>query len=398
MRIVSIRAMEKENPFMPKQPESTKALNKEEFKRIKEALKYRKKAEMEPTEGYVPLDLGLFLTPRCNLRCRHCFEWSETGFLHNAEKARTSRELSLELIEACLDYTEGAGTRLYLWGGEPLLYSDFHRLCQLLQKAERWTTVCTNGLLIDRVLEDLMNVSDHTVLLISLDGFREYNDRIRGTGTFDKVISNIRLLQESGFRGEISVCTVIGDEMINHLHAFCEYMETLKINTLYLSFPWYINDETAEKMDMEFARRFGDILPAPPAGTASWHHFKWNISYDRMESLRQEMRRINERIWNIRVRFQPALEPAEIDDFIRGGMTPAQGSSKCLAVYNRMDVLQGGEVSACKLFPEFTVGNLNDMTIQEIWEGEKMAEIRKRMKCGLLPVCSKCVLLYLNGE
>ena len=383
---------------MPKQPASTKGLNREEFDRIKEALKYRKKAEKEPAEGYAPLDLGLFLTPRCNLRCRHCFEWNETGFLRSAENTRTNCELPLEMIEACLSYTEDAKTRLYLWGGEPLLYSRFHELCDMLQKAERWTTICTNGLLIDRVLEDLMRISDHTVLLISLDGFRECNDAVRGEGTFDKVISGIRLLQENGFRGEISVCTVIGDEMIGHLYEFCEFIETLQINSLYLSFPWYINEETAEKMDREFADRFGDILPSSPAGTASWHHFKWHISEGRIEDLREEMRRINARTWDIRVRFQPALEPEETDDFIRGGKTPAQGSSKCLAVYNRMDVLQGGEVSACKLFREFTVGNLKDMTIQEIWEGAKMREIRKRMNCGLLPVCSKCVLLYLNGE
>ena len=101
---------------------------------------------------------------------------------------------------------------------------------------------------------------------------------------------------------------------------------------------------------------------------------------------------------NIRIRFQPALDPEEIDDFILGGRKTAQERSKCLAVFNRIDILENGEVSACKLFREFAVGNIHENTIQELWEGEKMAEIRSRMNCGLLPVCSKCVLLYLNGE
>ena len=383
---------------MHKQPGSTKALNREEFNRIKEALKYRKKAGGESAGGYAPLDLGLFLTPRCNLRCRHCFEWNEDGFLRTAETGRTDCELPLALIDQCLDYTKEAGTRLYLWGGEPLLYSRFQELCDRLQKAKRWTTICTNGLLIDRMLGDLRKIEDHTVLLVSLDGLRECNDRMRGAGTFDRVVSNLRLLQETKFHGEVSVCTVIGDELIGHLYEFCEFMETLNINSLYLSFPWYISEDTAAKMDREFERRFSDILPFENNGNASWHHFTWHISENRMECLREEMKRINARTWNIRVRFQPVIEPGEIDDFIRGGEMPAQGSNKCLAVFNRMDILQGGEVSACKLFREFTVGNLKEKSIQELWERETMTEIRRRMNCGLMPVCSKCVLLYLNGE
>ena len=383
---------------MGKQPGSTKPLNREEFLRIREAMKYRKKAEKETAGGYVPLDLGLFLTPRCNLRCRHCFEWNTDGFLRNAEQSCLEREISLANIEACLEYTEEAKTRLYLWGGEPLLYSRFHELCQLLKKAKRWTTICTNGLLVDWALDDLMEISEHTVLLISLDGFAEINDGIRGKGTFRQVISNIGLLREKGYPGEISVCTVMSNAMIGHLYEFCAFMETLPINTLYLSFPWYINEETAEKMDREFERRFGDLLPSAEKGQASWHHFTWRISEALTERLREEMKRIAGRTWKIRVRFQPALSAEEIDDFVQGGSVPAQHASRCLAVYNRMDILEGGEVCACKLFREFTVGNLNTQTIKEIWEGEKMREIRSRMNCGLLPVCSKCVLLYLNGE
>ena len=382
---------------MHKQPGTTKGLSKEEFNRIRESLKYRKKAE-EQKGGYVPLDLGLFLTPRCNLRCRHCFEWSEDGFLRTGEVSRMTCELPLEQIRDCLNYTEETKTRLYVWGGEPLLYTRFHELCELLQNAGRWTTICTNGLLIEQRLDDLSKIGGHTVLLISLDGFKDCNDSVRGAGTFDRVISGIRLLQESGYKGEISVCTVISDAMIGRLYEFCEYMETLKINSLYLSFPWYINEATAAEMDTAFARRFKDLLPLEHPEEASWHHFSWHISAEHTERLREEMRRINERTWDIRVRFQPSLEPEEIDDFIQGGSIPAQGHSKCLAVYNRMDILQGGEVSACKLFREFTVGNLNRNSIKEIWEGTKMAEVRARMRCGLLPVCSKCVLLYLNGE
>lgn len=389
---------------MSNQPGTLKKLNMEEFGRIRENLKYRKKANARNSDAapYLPLDMGLFLTGRCNLRCRHCFVWNEDGFLTHADAACSNNEIPLEKIQECLDYTKPAGTRLYLWGGEPLLYSRFHELCELLTVDPRWTTLCTNGLLIQDHLDDLKRISDHLVLLISLDGFAECNDAIRGRGTFDRVIRNIRALKdcsnEGSFEGEVSLCCVISDAMIPRLYEFCEFIETLEINTLYLSFPWYIPEETAEKMDAEFEHRFGDLIPIADYASATWHDFTYHISAEKIEALKEELKRIASRKWKIRVRYQPAVEPDEIDDFILGGTRTAQGRTTCLTAFNRIDVLQNGEVSACKLFREFTVGNLMCESIQSIWEGQKMKEIRKRMSCGLMPVCSKCVLLYLNGE
>jgi Predicted Fe-S oxidoreductases len=388
---------------MTNQPGTSKKLNSEEFRRIMESMKYRKKAENTKEDSvYLPLDMGLFLTGRCNLRCKHCFEWNEDGFLANGNSIYANGELSLEKIEECLEYTKPAKTRLYLWGGEPLAYSHFHELTEMLKKDPRWTTVCTNGLLIEKHLDDLIEISENLVLLISLDGLEESNDEIRGKGTFDKVIATVRKLidlkKEGRFKGEVSVCSVINDSMIGRIYEYCEFMEEQDINTLYLSFPWYISPEAAAEMDVEVKKRFGDIIEIRNYKEASWHDFTFHIFPEKIEQLKYDLRKVSERKWNIRIRFQPAIEPSEIDDFVLGGTSAVQGRTKCLVPYNRIDILQSGEVSACKLFKEFSVGNLNEESIGDIWEGDRMKEMRKRMKCGLMPACSKCVLLYLNGE
>ena len=383
--------------------QTSKNLSSDEFRRIMDNLKYMKKAEKaEEDVPYLPLDMGLFLTGRCNLRCKHCFEWNADGFLTNGCSEYASGELPIEKIKECLEYTKPAKTRLYLWGGEPLVYSHFHELAGLLKQDPRWTTICTNGLLIEKHLEDLMDISDNLVLLISLDGFADSNDAIRGDGVFDRVISNIRMLlglkNKGSFRGEISVCCVISDAMVGRLYEYCEYMEEVGINTFYLSFPWYISPETAKEMDAAVEKRFGDMIDVSDLSEASWHDFTFHISGDRLEELKADIHRITERKWGIRVRFQPEVSMDEIDDFVLGGARTAQGRTKCLVPFNRIDILQNGEVSACKLFKEFSVGNINDESIKDIWEGDRMKEMRSRMKCGLMPACSKCVLLYLNGE
>jgi MoaA/NifB/PqqE/SkfB family radical SAM enzyme len=59
--------------------------------------------------------------------------------------------------------------------------------------------------------------------------------------------------------------------------------------------------------------------------------------------------------------------------------------------------MTSGEVTICKLFPEFSIGNLKNQDIYEIWHNDKFKYFRKKLGCGLMPVCSKCILLYLHG-
>ncbi len=387
---------------MSDQPESYRKLTRDEFARIAENMAFRKKAAGSGEDKpHLPLDMGLFLTGRCNLRCRHCFEWNENGFL-TGDPSCADNDIPIEKIAECLEYTRPAGTRLYLWGGEPLVYKHFHELCMMLKEDPRHTTVCTNGLLIEEHLDDLLDISENLVLLISLDGLKEINDSIRGRGTFDRVVSNIKhlraLADEGRFLGEVSVCCVMSDGMAGRLYEFCEFMEDLGINTLYLSFPWYISPECASEMDEAFRQRFGDIISIDDYAKASWHDFTFRISPEYADELKRELKRIAGRRWKIRVRFQPAAEPDEIDDFISGSSRTLQGRTKCLAMYNRIDILQDGNVSPCKLFREFSAGSINEASIKDIWEGSRMKELRSRLSCGLMPVCSKCVLLYLNGE
>lgn len=91
-------------------------------------------------------------------------------------------QLDYGLLEKLILETEPAKSRLYIWGGEPLVYSHFDRLADLLEAHPRETTICTNAVLIERKLDALQRISDNLELLIALDGFEEENDALRGKG------------------------------------------------------------------------------------------------------------------------------------------------------------------------------------------------------------------------
>ncbi|HEX9059065.1 MAG TPA: radical SAM protein [Clostridia bacterium] len=388
------------------QPKTEVKFDLNSFERIKRTIKnmsvtYKNRIKDPSYTVDIPEEFGLQLTNKCNLRCKHCFQWSEEGFFHNMEKTEQQDEMDIETIKKIFQSTYDAKSNVYLWGGEPLCYGKWDELCNILEEDPRWTVLCTNGVLIDKKIDSICRISETLAVMMSLDGFEEENDRIRGKGTFKKVTQNIDLLMDLKrkglFKGEVSVNCVISEAMADKLYDFMEFFEEKGINTVYFCFPWYIPKTTADRMDEYVSEKFNGVFQMSNCVPPSWHSYSHSLNSDIIPVLKEQIKKVNSRVWKIRIRFQPALEIDEIDSFISDTQTPAQGRKACLAMSTRLNIMASGEVTICKLFPEFVVGDLNKRELSEIWHCEKFTKFRETLGCGLMPVCSKCVLLYLHG-
>ncbi|MFC4101445.1 radical SAM protein [Paenibacillus xanthanilyticus] len=389
------------------QPKTEVRFDRESFERIKRTVKNMSVAsrqrEMNRTFATaIPEEIGIKLNNGCNLRCKHCFEWNADGFHHDMERAEKKREVDIELVEKILIETRPVKSKVFLWGGEPLYYSKFDQVCDLLEQDPRWTTCCTNAIQTEEKMDSILKISSNLAMLLSLEGFEQENDAIRGRGTFKKVMHATHLLldlQRKGiYKGKVSIHLTISDAMVPKLYDFLEFFEELGVDSVYFTFPWYLPDDVSDRMDTYVHENFQWLSNRISSHKASWHSFKYNISPSMIDPLIEEMKRINARAWKIRPRYQPALETHEVRDFVLGKEKPAQNRTQCLAISTRMDVMPSGEVSTCKLFPEFAVGNLSASSVQEVWHNEGFQDVREKLSCGLMPVCSKCVLLYLNGR
>ncbi|MEH2328379.1 radical SAM protein [Nostoc sp.] len=387
-------------------PKTAVKFDQETFNRVKRDIELlsktnrgRQNSPSFATE--IPEEIGIQLTYRCNLRCETCFQWNDQGFFHHLNKAQLKGELDASIFEKILYETQSAKSNLYLWGGEPLVHHDWSELCRMLEKDPRWTVICTNGLLIEKELDSLLPISSNLVLLVSVDGFQEDNDAIRGKGTFNRVLHNIdivRSLQKKGeFKGKISISAVLNGELAPRLYDFVEYCESLEIDSLYLVYPWYIPETVANKMDEYFKTNFDWLNTLPEQPKASWHSYTYHVDSEKVELLRQQVEKVNTRTWNIRIRYQPALEADEFSAFVGGSDEPGQRRTRCLSISNRMDVLADGSVSSCKLFPEFNIGNLYEQGVLDIWQSDAFKRVRETIHGSLTPICSKCVLLYRHG-
>ena len=388
-------------------PSTTRTLNNKEFADIKHTVAIRSRARhgLLADPGYaapVPQEVSLQLTYRCNLRCTHCYQWNEQGFFRDFSPQRQKTELDIEIVDNVLRTTAATRSKLFLWGGEPLMHTKFGQVAELLERYPRTVNMCTNGLLFKRKLDDLLRIGENLNLLVSLDGLGEDHEALRGKGTFKRTMDNIQMMldlkRDGRFHGELSLSCMVSHVTVGKMYEFMEWAEQMGVNTVYFQFPWYISPEVAGQMDQVYAQSFAWLKPDTGTKQPTWHSYTYQLPAEQLPVLRESMARLASRAWGVRVRYQPQLEADEVEDFILGTSRPAQNRSKCLAVSNRMEVHADGNVSSCKFFPEFVVGNLYETEMTELWQSEAFRQVRSILSTnGMMPVCSKCILLYLNG-
>ncbi len=347
----------------------------------------------------MPDEVSFKLTNRCNLRCSHCYQWNEQGYHHDLDRATCNGDLDVAVIAKVLEATRELGSNIFIWGGEPLVYRHWDALVELLAEHRRWTSMCTNGVRIDHHIDSLCRISDRLELLVAIDGFQAEHDALRGKNAFARMYRGLRRLlderQSGRYLGEITVNCVYQDSMVTQLFDFVAYLEDEGVDAVYLSLPWHISGQTANMMDGYVAENFPDM---DIRGKGSWHSYTFTLSPDVVDALRAELRRIDAADWRIKIRYNPKVSDGELAEFLAGSDRPAGGKTRCLALRSRMEVNPGGDVGSCHLFPEFAMGDLTTSEVDEVWHGAAYERMRETVdRCGLMPACAKCNLLYSRG-
>ena len=141
----------------------------------------------------LPQYLIVFLTSRCNSKCKTCF-------YHDRDPGV---ELTLDEITKLARDAGNNILQLTLSGGEPTLRKDLVDICRIFHEYchPYFLTLPTNGLqpelIRDAVKEIIAACPDSLVkVVLSIDGIGKEHDYIRGVdGAFDKVMETYRLLK-----------------------------------------------------------------------------------------------------------------------------------------------------------------------------------------------------------
>ncbi len=350
----------------------------------------------------LPDEISFKLTNRCNLRCHHCYEWSEDGYHQQFDAQEQSRDLEIDVVAKVLDATAERGANVFLWGGEPLFYSHWDELVELLVAHRRWTSVCTNGVYIDKRIDSLLSISDRLEMFIALDGFESEHNALRGPLSWRRAVNGLRRLvseREAGnYHGEVTVNCVFQDSMVGKLFDFVTFLQDEGVDAVYLSYPWHISEQTAELMDDYVDEHLPGVAARVPRGSGSWHSFTFGLDLAGVDELRSDLARIDAAEWHTKVRYNPEVDDASLEGFLAGSERPASGLTRCVSINSRLDVLPSGEAITCKLFPELAIGSVATSEVAEVWHGAELEQLRETVnQHGLMPICSKCPVLYARG-
>lgn len=124
-----------------------------------------------------PTIVGLDITSKCNLKCKHCFQ--NERILHNELKEK-------EWIRVIHELRDMKVYQIYIMGGEPFLRSDIISILKEIKKYNMTLSINTNATLITtQTADELSRILDprFDYIQVSLDGAtKEINDSIRGKG------------------------------------------------------------------------------------------------------------------------------------------------------------------------------------------------------------------------
>ena len=139
------------------------------------------------------LNMDVYVTFRCNLRCRHCFVGANLD---------TNLDLPWPALHALLDRAvEGWGTEeVTFLGGEPSLYPNLRAGLEVCAEGGIRPRIVSNGGVALRRMIERSEIPINAEIVLSFDGPTEAkHDQVRGSGSFRQAVRTAAAAVEAGY-------------------------------------------------------------------------------------------------------------------------------------------------------------------------------------------------------
>jgi radical SAM protein with 4Fe4S-binding SPASM domain len=341
--------------------------------------------------------IGMRITDVCNLRCHSCGQWGDNGYLKGfSTKELYKRDLPVETYRRFMDDVLSAGhdPLWYVWGGEPFMYRQIKELLGLFRERAQPLILVSNGTGVARLAREI--VSSTVVFHLSLEAAdREAHNRQRPGVTpsidnFGVIEEALQAIQEEkkrqgSFLPVVLPLTCVTRYNLDHLLALHEY--TSRFSDGHVFYPtWWIDEQSARDHTEDFRRRFG-FEPSTHLGwVGDWKDF----DHARGASIIRELRARAGKDGLTPVAFLPNLTDDEFPQYYTDHHATF-GYTQCSSIFSTMEINNNGDVSLCRDYNDYVIGNIARQSLDEIWQGEKARQFRRSIASeGLMPVCRRC--------
>lgn len=304
-----------------------------------------------------PIHLIWFITSRCNLRCSHCFYYSQLS--------SGAEELSLDEISKVISNLSPL-LSVSLTGGEPFLRKDLTEIVKLFYKRNLTKNIVlfSNGFDSDNVLATteriLSDCSGVNIFIgVSIDGYEEDHDTFRNKkGSYHNAINTIaRLKKLKNYFANLSVGVPITFHQGNQS----------------------IIKDLAEDIYSKFGIIPGVTLIRGDCRLPELKNINADIYKKTIETLNY-----SKRVSRYSSLFQSIITTRETLGWklIHETFTKRLRLYDCYAGSLMGIIYENGDVYPCEMLKDANLGNLRDYNydINKIWNSNRADKVRKWIK------------------
>ena len=334
--------------------------------------------------GGPPVHLTLFVTGRCNLRCRHCFHWEDV--------AKGTDGPSLEEVRALADSSAGMGPLLWvaLAGGEPFLRRDLPELAEAFGRhGVRHLSIPTNGLVGEQqhdAVERMLRLcpETHINVAVSIDGPPAVHDEIRQVeGGHERALQAAARFREQAEREERLGAGLIVTVTRENQDVLAGHLEEL------------VREVCPDHLTINLAR------------TDALDPSLLEVDLDRYNEVVAEKRRLQEA--GLLGRYDhPFARVAEARDRLTYRRVEQVGRGEggphlpCTAGSLSAVIFEDGTVRACEVLEE-ELGSLADVgwDLAQLWRSERAERLREQVretKCECTWECAQADNVLFRPE
>lgn len=357
------------------------------WKRFVADIAYRKGDGKAP----IPEAVTFFMTPRCNLSCKMCGQWGDEGTFKCMPSEDLKRQMSVVELKSIVDELKAHKPNFTLFGGEPLLHEGCIDLIKHIHDNDMHSLMITNGSLFEKYAEELVEAGLDE-LNVSLDGYGELHDQIRGMkGLFDIIYNGLEKVQAAKKklgkkRPFINLqCTMMKDNY-TQLDGIIRMADELDVNSVTFHNLIFLGSDLIEKQaiaDKEL-----------DANSENWKGFVFEPGID-PQKLFEQIEKIKENKHKFDVDFYPNFSKQGIQEYYDNpSFKPSEYSASCKSPWVTAYIFNDGQVRPC-LNSSYSFGSVYDDSFTDVWNSDKAIKYRKLLKQnGIFPACVRCTELY----
>ena len=272
------------------------------------------------------------ITPRCNLKCKYCSSHGLEGELGKKQ---------------CFDVINRLGKAGVFWvqisGGEPLVRKDIFEILAYLKSKKIDTELYTNATLIDKKVAKRLKESGVGNVNISMEGLKGTYEITRGIGNFKKVLNGMNSCISAGL--EVIPVIPIVKSCSNDITSLTEMLKSMCIKKV-------------------------KVIDLMPVGLGRNVYDKESLSREELENTVSQLKASGLEI----------IPEVPIIGF----------EHTCDAAKTFFRIAPNGEATPCSFFSEeFSGGNINKRSINEIWNSDSFRKVRN---AKLPKECFACVM------